>query len=60
MDGRRQRARTLDDWIFNPTAEDLVCVNRFHDIVRSVYSGFLTFSPLILPIPVTYPCLIAD
>ena len=21
---------------------------------------FLTFSPLILPIPVTYPCLIAD
>lgn len=39
MDGRRQRTRSLDDWIFHPTAEDLVCVNRFHDTVRSVYQG---------------------
>jgi hypothetical protein len=39
MDGRKQRTRSLDDWIFHPTAEDLVCVNRFHDTVRSVYQG---------------------
>ena len=42
MDGRKQRARALDDWIFNPTPEDLVCVNRFHETVRSVYQGFST------------------
>lgn len=46
MDGRKQRARSLQDWIFNPTAEDLVCVNRFHDIVKSVYQGFSRLDPL--------------
>lgn len=45
MDGRKQRARSLEDWIFNPTAEDLVCVNRFHDIVRTVYSGYSLLDP---------------
>lgn len=45
MDGRRQRARTLEDWIFNPTAEDMVCVNRFHDTVRSVYQGYSKMDP---------------
>ena len=47
MDGRENRARSLDDWIFHPTAEDQVCVNRFHDVVRAVYSGGSSFlSPL--------------
>ena len=45
MDGRERRARSLDDWIFNPTAEDLVCVNRFHDTVRSVYQGYSPLDP---------------
>ena len=45
MDGRKQRARTLEDWIFNPTAEDLVCVNHFHDTVRSVYQGYSRLDP---------------
>lgn len=45
MDGLKRRARTLDDWIFHPTAEDLVCVNRFHDTVRSVYQGYSSMDP---------------
>lgn len=46
MDGRKQRARSLNDWIFNPTAEDQVCVNRFHQTVRRVYEGFVGFDPM--------------
>lgn len=45
MDGRQQRARTLDDWIFNPTAEDMVCVNAFHDTMLKVYTGYSAFDP---------------
>lgn len=45
MDGRKQRARTLEDWIFNPTAEDLVCVNRFQETVNRVYSGYSNLDP---------------
>lgn len=45
MDGRKQRARSLDDWIFKPTAEDLVCVNRFHDTVVKVFSGYSNLDP---------------
>ena len=45
MDGRKQRVRTLDDWIYNPTAEDLVCINRFHETVQAVYSGYSTMDP---------------
>lgn len=45
MDGRKQRARTLEDWIYNPTSEDLVCVNRFHETVRQVYQGWSTLDP---------------
>lgn len=45
MDGRKQRARTLDDWIFHPTAEDQVCINRFHDTVSRVYSGYSRLDP---------------
>lgn len=45
MDGRTQRVRTLDDWIYNPTAEDLVCINRFHETVQAVYSGYSTMDP---------------
>ena len=39
------RVRSLDDWIFDQSAEDRVCVNRFHEIVESVYSGFSTLDP---------------
>lgn len=45
MDGRQQRARTLEDWIFHPTAEDLVCVNRFHETVEKVYAGYSSMDP---------------
>ena len=45
MDGRKQRARSLEDWIFNPTPEDLVCVNRFHETVRMVYQGYSSLDP---------------
>lgn len=40
MDGHLSRTRSLDDWIFNPTEADQVCVNRFHEIVRIIYSGY--------------------
>lgn len=43
MDGKK--TRTLDDWIFNPTREDMVCVNRFHDVVSKVYSGYSVMDP---------------
>ena len=45
MNGRAQRARSLEDWIFEPTAEDLVCVNRFHDTVYRVYQGYSNLDP---------------
>ena len=45
MDGRKQRARSLEDWIFNPTPEDLVCVNRFHETVRAIYRGYSVMDP---------------
>ena len=45
MDGRIQRVRTLDDWIWNPTAEDLICVNHFHETVRQVYQGWSHLGP---------------
>lgn len=39
------RTRTLDEWLFNPTDEDRVCVNRFHDIAEKVYSGYSVTDP---------------
>ena len=45
MDRRLKRARSLDDWIYHPSGEDLVCVNRFHEIVRDVYAGFMNLNP---------------
>lgn len=41
---KKDRTRTLDEWLFAPTDDDLVCVNRFHDIARAVYEG--NYSPL--------------
>lgn len=38
--------RTLEDWIFNPTYEDQVCVNHFHEIVKTVYEGFSPLDPI--------------
>lgn len=45
MDGLANRVRTLDEWIFNQSDEDRVCVNRFHEIVEAVYSGFSRLDP---------------
>lgn len=45
MDGLSKRVRTLDDWIFNPTTEDLVCVNRFRDVTRAIYEGYSPLDP---------------
>lgn len=39
------RMRLLDDWIYNSRPEDLICANRFHDIVEDVYNGYSTLSP---------------
>lgn len=39
------RVRSLDDWIYSPTTEDLVCVNRFHEIVGKVFNGYSTLDP---------------
>lgn len=43
--GRLARARSLNDWIFHPSYEDQVCINRFHDTVLKVYEGFSTLDP---------------
>lgn len=45
MAGRVDRVRTLDEWIFNQSDEDRVCVNRFHEIVEAVYSGWSRLDP---------------
>lgn len=46
MDRQIERARSLNDWIFNPSFEDTVCVNRFHEIVQKVYAGYTAMDPL--------------
>lgn len=45
MDGTLSRVRTLEDWIFNPTQEDLICKNRFHEVVNKVFSGYTSLDP---------------
>lgn len=44
---RIDRTRSLDDWIFDQTEEDRVCVNRFHEIVESIYSGYSRLDPTV-------------
>lgn len=39
MANKSTRTRTLDEWIWAQSPEDMICVNRFHDIVRGVYEG---------------------
>ena len=46
MGGRTERVRSLDDWIFDQSEEDRVCVNRFHEIVEAVYSGYSRLDPM--------------
>ena len=41
-----ERVRTLDEWLFAPTPDDQVCVNRFHDIASKVYSGYSELDPM--------------
>lgn len=45
MNNLSKRTRTLQDWIFSPTSEDMVCVNRFHETVFQVYSGYSSMDP---------------
>lgn len=45
MGSQMQRARSLEDWLFSPTEEDLVCVNRFHDTMEKIYSGYSKMDP---------------
>lgn len=45
MDDRLSRVRTLDAWIYEPTDEDKVCKNRFHEIVEQIYSGSWIYEP---------------
>lgn len=45
MSNQLTKQRSLHDWIFNPTAEESVCINRFHDVVRKVFEGFSEFDP---------------
>ena len=40
------RTRTLDEWLFAPTDEDRVCVNRFHDVAQKVYEGYSELDPM--------------
>lgn len=45
MDRSIVRCNTLNDWIYNPSYEDLVCVNHFRDTVEKVYSGYSELDP---------------
>lgn len=45
MNNNLSRVRSLDDWIYKPTQEDMVCVNRFHDVVEKVYRGYSILDP---------------
>ena len=45
MDGQIQRVRSLNNWIYKPTYEDQVCVNRFHEVVHKVYEGYSNMDP---------------
>lgn len=45
MGGSLNRVRSLDNWLYSPTTEDLVCKNRFHDIMEKVYTGFSIIDP---------------
>lgn len=40
-----KRTRSLTDWIHHPTTEDMVCVNRFHEVVDKVYRGYSIMDP---------------
>ena len=37
--------RNLTDWLYNPSFEESVCVNRFHDIMLKVYQGYNSLDP---------------
>ena len=45
------RVRQFADWVYNPTDEEKVNVNKFHDVVKSVFSGYIRTSPLDAPAP---------
>lgn len=45
MDALSTRVRSLDNWINHPTQEDMVCVNRFHEIVDKVFNGYGVLDP---------------
>lgn len=33
------KPRTLQDWLYRPTAEEQVCSNPFHNVVAQIYAG---------------------
>ncbi len=39
------RVRSLDNWLFDQSPEDRVCVNRFHEIATAVYGGYDPYDP---------------
>lgn len=59
MSNQLARARTLNDWIYNPTKEDLVCVNRFREITKKIYQGSTALDPFP-PEPDDYRTKIAN
>lgn len=46
MESQLARSRNLNDWVFSPTKEDLVCVNRFRDIMERVFMGYSSLDPM--------------
>lgn len=45
MSANLSRVRSLDDWIYSPTMEDMVCKNRFHETVQQVFTGWSPYDP---------------
>jgi hypothetical protein len=35
-----QAPRSLNDWLYNPSAEESICSNLFHTVMYKVYSGY--------------------
>lgn len=49
-----KKARTLDQWLYEPTPEETVCVNRFHEIVKKAYEGAGSSLDPFMPDPDDY------
>lgn len=47
MNNQLAKARSFNDWIFHPTPEESVCINRFHTIVKKIYEGTPDYDPFV-------------